>query len=432
MPTSIARPSRERADRAPSLAKLLAVAASSLLPLPGAAAIEVGGYAALEGRVFAEDPSFAGQSDDAVVSLVIEPELYRESDDGDSSFLFKPFARIDSVDSDRTHFDVRELYWRRSAPAWELLIGVSKVFWGVTESQHLVDIVNQTDLIENPDGEDKLGQPMVKLSLIRDWGIVDVFALPGFRERTFPGVEGRLRAPLPVADDPIYESSAEDTHLDWAVRWSHVLGPLDIGISHFSGTSREPRLILDPTFAPSKAAPAEPNGGVARGGLSPGSALLPLYEQIDQTGLDLQGTFGSWLLKLEAISRSGQLDRFAATTAGFEYTFWGVFDSNIDLGAVVEHLWDERGERGPSPFQDDLFVGSRLAFNDTQDTQILAGAILDRESDANLFLIEASRRLGSSWVIEAELRGFSGLPPTDPLAALRTDDYFQVSIQRHF
>jgi hypothetical protein len=35
-------------------------------------------------------------------------------------------------------------------------------------------------------------------------------------------------------------------------------------------------------------------------------------------------------------------------------------------------------------------------------------------------------------VIEAELRAFSGLPPSDPLASLRTDDYFQLSIQRHF
>jgi hypothetical protein len=373
---------------------------------------EIGGYIALESRSFLDDPSFAEQSDETAASLVLEPEYYREWRNGDQSFTFKPFARLDSVDSERTHFDIRELHWRRSAPRWELLAGVSKVFWGVTESQHLVDIVNQTDLIENPDGEDKLGQPMVKLSLIRNWGIVDLFALPGFRERTFPGSDGRLRAPIPVSDDPVYESGAEENHLDWAVRWSHALGPFDLGVSHFSGTSREPRL-----------APAVADGE---------PELIPVYELIDQTGLDAQATLGSWLWKLEAIHRTGQGDPFAATTAGFEYTLWSVFNSNMDVGAVVEHLWDERGEGGASPFQNDMFTGTRLAFNDTQDTQILAGLIADLDDDGQLFLIEASRRVGTSWVVEAEYRGFSGSSPSDPLAALRTDDYFQLSIQRHF
>ncbi|MDD7885073.1 hypothetical protein [Flavivirga sp. 57AJ16] len=36
----------------------------------------------------------------------------------------------------------------------------------MTESNHLVDIINQTDAVETFDGEEKLGQPMVQLS----WG----------------------------------------------------------------------------------------------------------------------------------------------------------------------------------------------------------------------------------------------------------------------
>jgi len=54
-------------------------------------------------------------------------------------------------------------------------------FWGVTEFQHLVDIINQTDLVENIDTEDKLGQPMINLALINDWGTVDLFIMPYFR-----------------------------------------------------------------------------------------------------------------------------------------------------------------------------------------------------------------------------------------------------------
>ena len=53
-------------------------------------------------------------------------------------------------------------------------VGVGKVFWGVTESQHLVDIINQTDLVENIDTEDKLGQPMLETTWLQNWGATTV------------------------------------------------------------------------------------------------------------------------------------------------------------------------------------------------------------------------------------------------------------------
>ena len=35
----------------------------------------------------------------------------------------------------------------------------------------------------------------------------------------------------------------EEKHIDFAIRWSHTIGPWDIGLSHFYGTSRDPRLL---------------------------------------------------------------------------------------------------------------------------------------------------------------------------------------------
>ena len=70
--------------------------------------------------------------------------------------------------------------------------------WGVTETNHRVDIINQTDFTEGFDGEEKLGQPMIKISFERPWGLLDVYALLGFRERNFSGTKGRLRLPLSI------------------------------------------------------------------------------------------------------------------------------------------------------------------------------------------------------------------------------------------
>ncbi len=293
-------------------------------------------------------------------------------------------------------------------------IGFRQVVWGVTESQHLVDIINQTDLVEDPDGEQKLGQPMVMGRLIQDWGTVDIFVLTGFGERTYPGVNGRFRAEIIVdSDSPIYESKDGASHVDWAVRWSHYLGPLDVGISHFSGTSRDPR------FLPDRDDSGEP-------------ILVRFYEQIGQTGLDMQITSGAALWKLESVHRHNSIETYIAATGGIEYTFSDIRSSGLDIGVIAEYLWDERGDRATTSFDDDVFMGARFALNDVQSTQILVGAIVDTESGATFYNLEASRRIAANWKIEIKARAFSGVPDNDILSPFRRDDYLQIELARYF
>ena len=138
-------------------------------PIPAAAA-EVSGYAGVEARVFPDDPIHAGQEHGAAFSFLIEPEIYHPFGDTGLTLVAKPFLRYDESDPERSHFDLRELAVHKVAADWELKAGLSKVFWGVTESRHLVDIINQTDGVEDIDGEDKLGQPMVQFTGIRPRG----------------------------------------------------------------------------------------------------------------------------------------------------------------------------------------------------------------------------------------------------------------------
>ncbi|MEN8107299.1 MAG: hypothetical protein ABFS22_04760 [Pseudomonadota bacterium] len=375
---------------------------------------EWSGYAGTEVRYFPSDALDQRQHGNSNLSLMGEPEYYAETGDRSQSLTFTPFYRWDEHDSKRTHFDVRELVWQYVGDDWELRAGVSKVFWGVAESQHLVDIINQTDLVENIDEEDKLGQPMINLALIRDWGTVDLFVLPYFRERTFPGKKGRLRSsPHVDTSNPIYDSSRKKKHIDLAMRWSHYIGDWDFGLAHFYGTTRQPLLI------PAISKSGEP-------------VLLPRYDIINQTSLDVQATKGDWLWKLEAMTRSGQDDRFYAFVGGFEYTWVGVFDSSADLGFIGEYHNDDRDELAPTPFEDDSMVGLRFTMNDAQSTELLLGVIYDNDGDAITYNLEASRRLGDNWLLEVESRLFTEIDKDDPLRGFRDDDYLQVSLTRHF
>ena len=402
---------------------LLAV---SLLGLPTSlGAVELSGRFEIEPRGFTQSPAHPGQRRHGL-SLAVQPEFHHAFDDGRQSLLFTPFLRVDTADHRRTHFDVRELLYQRVFDSAELRAGIGRVFWGVTESRHLVDVVNQTDLVENVDREDKLGQPLVNLALIRDWGTLDFFVLPGFRERTFPGREGRLRSePFVDTDRATYESGAGRRRIDYAVRWSHAIGDFDVGVAHFHGTSREPRLRPLPVCADGRPASAS-------GCLPAGAVLAPRYEVVHRTSLDLQATRDAMLWKLEALHESGQGDAWIAWVAGFEYTWFGIGESGTDLGLLVEHLFDGRGGNAPQPLENDVFAGVRLALNDEAGTDFLAGVIADVEGDATTFSLEASRRIGERWKVELEARAWIGVEDGDPMFPLQRDDYVQLTLSRFF
>jgi hypothetical protein len=368
---------------------------------------ELSGYIEAEGRLFFDDPLFEGQKRDSG-SFAVEPDYYHEWESG-SSFTFVPFARFDSADSRRTHYDIRELNYLHLAESWELRVGFAKVFWGTTEFLHLVDIINQTDLVENIDGEEKLGQPMVHLSVPRDWGTVDMFVMPWFRERTFPGSKGRLRSGLVVdTGNPEYESGAKEQHVDFALRYSHTIGDWDFGIYQFVGTGREPTLIRQ------------------------NNRLTPFYEQISQTGLDAQFVAGQWLWKLESIYRTGQGGAFLAAVGGFEYTLVGLADTTMDLGIIGEYAYDGRSGKSVTAFDNDIMLGTRLAVNDAASSELLFGFVQDLDNSSRALSIEASRRIGSNWKLALEGWGFFNVSQDDAYYSLRNDDYLELKLSYYF
>lgn len=402
----------ERNIRKISPAQWLASVLFSTLAVPVQAEVEFSGKVDLEARIFTEDALRSDQKD-SNLSILFEPQWVWTSDNQQHLIQFKPMLRLDQHDDERTHGDIREAYWIYVKDNWEVRTGLKKEFWGVTEFQHLVDVINQTDLVENISGEEKLGQPMINLSVAADSGIWDFYILPGFRERTFSDPEGRLSLPIEVSNSARFESSAKERHTDLAIRWSQNYDWLDLTASVFHGTNREPELQM-----------VQRNNGDLQ--------LVPYYEQMTQWGTTAQAIWLDWLFKLEAIHRKTDRNKFSALHTGFEYTMYGIADSDIDLGLIMEYGWDERGEKASSVMQNDLFGGLRFAFNDEAGTEILAGLGHDMDFSSQSFSIEASQRLNNYWKISGEVRFFESDNPKDSLYTMRKDDYLQLTLSRYF
>ncbi len=374
---------------------------------------DLSGNISLEGRYFPSKGAFEKQSKSGGVSLSLLSEYKHSWDDDHQKFTFSPFVRWDEQDKERTHADIRQLDYVKATGDWEFQVGIGKVYWGVAESQHLVDVINQTDGVEGADGEDKLGQPMFRVSRFTDNGSLDLFVLPYFRERTFAGKVGRFRAPFVVdTDAATFESSQKEKHIDYALRWSETIDEFDVGVHFFEGTSRAP------SFNP-----------ILKDGVPVGFA--PHYALMTQLGVDLQYTGEATIWKLEVINRKINKEDYAAAVVGFEHTL-PAFESGSELGLLAEFHRDSRGEAGGSPFQKDLFVGARYALNDEDDSTMLAGALVDLDNQSKSFRLEASRRLGNGLKINIEGQAFFDVDKSDPLLALEKDDYIQIELQKYF
>jgi len=376
----------------------------------------------VQGKYGVEYRHFNVSADDANdshhYSLVVAPELSFESEDRKNKYSFQPFFRLDEHDDERSYFDIRELLWARNWETWRVRAGIGKVFWGVTESINPVDIVNQTDLVGNNDGSEKLGQPMLNVTKLTDWGNIETYLLPGFRERTYPGIDGRLQTvPRIQTDLAQFESDDGDRHIDIALRWSHTLGAYDIGLSHFRGTSREPRLV-----------PVVNNQDEV--------VLSPIYDLISQTGIEVQGTYDSFILKSEAIYRTGEQNqsdttaRQWAAVLGLEYSIYSVFDKSGDVELFLEYLYDSRGK--PQPFDDDILLGFRLVSNDVQSTELEGGVIYDLDTSGLSYNLEFSRRIRENWRMSLKFRGLSNISKDDALFGLRNEDFIQFDMNYFF
>lgn len=397
-------------------ASTIAHAQSKAAEALGADHFEIFGEVELETTLFVSDPQFAGQDRDDF-SAAIQPTLLTEWYDGDLVFRFTPFARFSSQDSRRTHADVRELKLEGSFDNFSFTVGADTLFWGKTEVVHLVDIINQTDQVEAIDDEARLGQPMIRLGYLTDFGELSAFYMPYFRERTFAGESGRLRA-NPAVDTAraVYDADAEAEEFtpSFALRFAGSFGDIDLGLSAFHGLGR------DPAFIPSA------------------TGLLPFYEIINQGGIDAQYTFDATLFKAEAIFREGQKnlrfeeENFVAITGGFEHTLFGVGETNADLGIIAEYAWDSRGNDSLSNFQDDFIGGFRLALNDEDDTTMLLTGSVDTNDGSMTARLEAETRLSDNWKISAEGQGFFNTGSGINKSPLADDSFLRLKLKYFF
>ena len=135
---------------------------------------------------------------------------------------------------------------------------------------------------------------------------------------------------------------------------------------------------------------------------------------------------------MEAIRRAGARDLlgreedYGALILGLERTLYALFGSGTDLTVLAEWLYDSRGTRATTVWQNDLFVAASLAFNDVRDTRLVAGLLGDLRHDYRSLNLELKRRLSDNWTTTLEAIATLSADPEDPTYDGRRDSFVGV------
>lgn len=314
-------------------------------------------------------------SEKSYPSAAVQLEYSRDLSDSDQ-LVATVFARGDAVDDERNLFDVREFLWLHQADAYQFQLGVGQVTWGVNELFKITDQINQKDRAELPVPR-KLGQPMASVSFY--WGddLVELYALYDVRPAWFPGQDGRLRPPILVDNDNQLYDRGKTGRWDFAARWQTRFKDIDINVSHFYGVTRDPYFAFNFDFE--------------------NPYLVPVYEKVNQTSVDMIYAWNDVLLKAELTYQMGGIEQFESVAGGFEYTMGGLFDSDVDLTWFVETIWDSRDQIDGTLFDHDIGIAARIAFNDARDSNLILGLVVDYEYDEAFGSLFWSNSFGESW-----------------------------------
>jgi len=311
--------------------------------------------------------------------------------------------------------DVRELALNYYASQLEVSGGVLMERWGVLEAFSPVDILNPRDRVEDFQGDIKRGIPGGRLSWLLDDGRIDAWLLPYSREERLAEGKDRFRVSEFAFSDAEFKKG--QNAVSSAVRISQMLESVEFAVSYYNGHARSPYFI--------------PN----LDGVGNVITLQPNYARIEQAGFELLWVRGQVLVKLESIYRSTNDDNFTGLGIGLEREFPRIGSTKNGLTLYGEYYYDGRESDRSSPltpFQNDIFLGFRLALNNLSGTEYELRLTRDLDNHSSFWDLRAKTRIKQQWFIEASVYKFSNVDNDPALQSFASDSRVAVNVMLGF
>lgn len=394
------------------------------------------GEVELAGRYYPQAGLLPGQSG-AGVAPIVSGRLGTRKRFDTGSAVFE-LSGLYNAETGEGYADIPRGYYQYFADDFDLLVGSNIEYWGVSESNRVVDSVNQRYIIDQTVDYISLGQPMVNLNL--NLGInstLSLFGLVYFRDRDPATAETRFRSPILVSnDDAVYEEG-DARNFDFAARFrtsqSVLWGGVDLAVSYFEGTNRAPSSLPDTCLTPN----AGFIGATACGNViinNPQAvSFVPYYHKLRRYGLELVYSNGDLQLTFEGALSDAIGEAYYSAIGGVQYSFGGIGPNGDTLLLVGEYLYDDRSlVQPPTIYEDDVFLGFAYSGNDVAGTSVRGGLYYDLDTHAQIYTVSYSRRIRDAFRLKVAGFGVNAAGTNDPLALAQDDGFLEVSLSYFF
>lgn len=183
--------------------------------------------------------------------LIVDLEVSREWGDG---WQIRGLGRLRAEDrlepTSRTEVRLRELVISRHTPEWTLKLGRQQVIWGKADGIRLLDVVNpldQREFLLEEFTDSRIPLWMVNAELFHGDQAFQLLVIPelAFDRLPAPGAEffpfpGLAASPRPLVVRDLEEPASEPGSWEYGLRWSRLLGRLDLTVNALYGWANAP------------------------------------------------------------------------------------------------------------------------------------------------------------------------------------------------
>jgi hypothetical protein len=317
------------------------------------------------------------------------------------------FTNWNSADESRRYSDIREANISFRHNELTFGAGINTFFWGVSESINVVNVLNQSDMLESIDGKVKLGQTFVSVKTRIINNDVSFYYLPSFTEQDFPE---RPSYGLPVYDGALYEDNKKRG--GFAARSLFYVDQLEFAVSYFNGTRRSPLLIKQASIP---------------------SHLIPYYLQTENLMFDGVYLAEDFTLKLEAKMGREEHSGFITANFGIEYPSYAFSNYIEEIVFIAEYVFDDRGLSSETHGQNDLFIGAKFDFGDNKSGRVRTLYSYDFDYRGQYAEISYQYRLNDYFRIQVKAMKVLTAEPNDRrLYALTGEEFVKFSLHYAF
>jgi hypothetical protein len=350
-------------------------------------------------------------------------------------------GKVDGSDNRNSYFNINEIYARFTGPFYSRVhIGAKTYIWSKMEAFHPLNIVNSRIIDSDIEDFEKKGEPSIVFENDTILGNIKAYYFPYFIKPFYPSKNNRITNGVrPVDTYVVYNSEINKEYRQdqFGLSLDKQFDDFELFLFVMSHVDRNSPIL------------GWHEWNTLFGNNIPEGSLGAYYHKTLDYGLGGTFFFGEHTFKLEMVHNnyddnqtlflqtSGLVNIQDRTTVAVGHEYIYAWENGYESTFFTEYEYvfgNDITDANKGIFQNDIFIGHRLSFNDIQSKELQLGFFYDLERDSEwMLLVTYQQRLNDFWMLKMNYRSFNYSEEDNlGLYILDGDDEVTISLKRSF